>query len=75
MEATRWVLRTHSEMLTVLKTPHSVVMDLSPQTLWCTQVQGPFLLEALIVESVSIQPSPKMCSEVVFTLPWMFIVF
>lgn len=33
------------------------------------------LLQELIVLSVSTQPSPKMSSEVVITLPWMFIVF
>lgn len=28
MEVSRWVLRAHSETLTVLKTSHSLVMDL-----------------------------------------------
>lgn len=32
MEVSRWALRTHSEMLTVLKTPHSLVMELSSNT-------------------------------------------
>lgn len=63
MEVSRWALRTHSEMLTVLKTPHSLVMELSSNTVVYTG-PGTFLTNSLVSADSLVSVHPAITQDV-----------